>query len=191
MKHMTIQIACIIILILAVSAILFIVRQNHQTQQLINQRKNFRSKVIHISPIPTVGLGVTRDFIEASVQKYLPDISFSQSLPVQGEDTYIAQKDQNTIQLTGPANDLTEISSTASLNTDNVRNVKALAYMNTVTAIVDRDAGVWMSSALKTALDQNISLQNISTIIHKKKYMFSVVNNDLLKLFKITIDPVD
>ena len=146
------------------------------------------------------GLQISRDFMIGSIQKLAPDINFSQSLPINNQEAYSAQEDENTIQLIGPQNDLLQISSTASIDSnansdrkDNIptRNRKALDFIENIPNIIDSEAGLWVTSVINNAInDMDTGEVNIhkSTTFHNRKYTLSIEYTSILKFISLTID---
>lgn len=144
------------------------------------------------SPITLRDLNITRDFIISGIQKIAPDVKFSQGAAINGQDNYTAKEGQNIMQLIGPSDNLTEISSTAVLGDSLGDNFDALVFITGIANTINPEAKQWVIGALKDEIDTVNNGENSiddSITISQRKYTLTVSKLNSAKLASLLIDP--
>jgi len=165
-----------------------------------------RAKVEKSSPIPTekhtstqapkpLGLNVARSYMIGRIQQAAAAansvIEFKAGVPIDGQGNYIANQGQNIIQLIGPKDNLTEVSSTALIGDNPGDNLLALVYIMGVANLIDSHSTAWVINAMKDEIDPGQGISKQSKNINNRKYEvdMNIIGN--YKAYTLTVDPVE
>lgn len=151
----------------------------------------------HPTLIPTpkaTGLGITRQAVIDALDKGAEaggdsDFQFKPGVAIKGQDNYIASQGQNLVQLIGPANNLTEVGSTAFIGDSTKDNMFALIYIVGLGNIVDPNSQEWITNVMKDAGNTDQDNKKWTKVIDNKKYEIDMQTIGTVKTFTLTIDP--
>lgn len=142
------------------------------------------------------GLGVSRAYLISKFQQAakaggLGTIDFTQGAAVNGQDNYTAQAGQNLIQLIGPADDLSEASSTALVDDSSTTadNLKALIFVFGLGNIIDSDSGNWITNTIKVESNSGQDSAKQSTVINGRKYELDMGMIGTVRSYTLQVDP--
>lgn len=139
--------------------------------------------------IVEIGIGVSRKSIIDVFEKPAVGFSFSEGIPIRGQENYVGRKGTAIVQLLGPASDLSEASIMVLMSTDVEENILSLANMIGFANIINTNSVDWVTNEFpKIAADINKPYSN-TKVFNKQLFKISLTPDDWLTFLNLTVTP--